>query len=188
MTKSELRKVYADRRLALGEGEVFQLSRQICDLFFASVDLSMIKILHCYLPIENKKEPDTWQIVDRIRREFPHIRLAVPKVTGHDIESYFFEGLHQLNKNEWGIPEPKQGVLVNPQNVSAVLVPLLAFDRSGHRVGYGKGFYDRFLKQCQPQCARIGLSFFEPEDRIEDVSAYDVALTQCITPSGVFNF
>lgn len=188
MTKTELRKVYVARRKALGEGEEFQLSRQICDLFFASTDLSLIKILHCYLPIENKREPDTWLIMDRIRREFPHIRLVIPKVTGNEIENFFFEGLHQLEKNKWGIPEPRQGVPADPQKIDAVVVPLLAYDTNGHRVGYGKGYYDRFLSQCQPSCARIGLSFFEPESHIDDVSPYDIALTRCITPSGVVDF
>jgi 5-formyltetrahydrofolate cyclo-ligase len=69
-----------------------------------------------------------------------------------------------------------------------VFVPLLAYDKSGQRVGYGKGFYDTFLQQCKPNTVKIGLSFFAPEENIEDVSANDVALDYVVTPEGIVRF
>jgi 5-formyltetrahydrofolate cyclo-ligase len=69
-----------------------------------------------------------------------------------------------------------------------VLVPLLALDKSGHRVGYGKGFYDKFLAECRIRCQRIGISLFQPIDMIEDVGEDDITLTHCLTPSGVLKF
>ena len=69
-----------------------------------------------------------------------------------------------------------------------VLVPLLAFDSKGYRVGYGKGFYDRFLKQCRNDCVKIGLSYFEPIDAINDAGEFDVPLDFCITPQKAYVF
>ncbi|MBL7870219.1 MAG: 5-formyltetrahydrofolate cyclo-ligase [Cyclobacteriaceae bacterium] len=188
MKKEELRKIYLAKRKALSESERLNLSRDLCDLFFSSIDLSFIKVIHIYLPIESKQEPDTWLIIDRIRREFPHILLSIPIIQANKIESIYFEGLHQLEKNSWGILEPKQGVPTPIENIDLVIVPLLAFDKSGHRVGYGHGFYDRFLKDCRSDCKKIGLSFFLPEEKIEDSNQFDTPLHIAFTPIKAYSF
>lgn len=188
MTKEALRKIYRAKRNELSESEHLQISRQLSDQFFLTIDLSFIKVVHLYLPIESKKEPDTWLIVERIRREFPHIRLSVPKVKDEVMENIFFEGLHQLEKNSWGISEPRQGVPTPSEKIDLVIVPLLAFDQQGHRVGYGKGFYDRFLKECKPDCQKVGLSMFEPVHEVIESNEYDVTLTLCITPTDEYRF
>jgi len=189
MTKSEIRKTFLPKRMALSDAEHAQLSRQLTDNFFALVDLSFVKVLHTFLPIEKQKEVNTWLIIDRIRREFPHIRVAIPRVNNQtaSIENFFFEGLHQLENNVWGIPEPKQGIFTPTEKIDAVLVPLLAVDKHGNRVGYGRGFYDKFLKTCPAQCKRIGLSFFPPIDQVDDVADYDIPLDLVVTPEEVKN-
>jgi 5-formyltetrahydrofolate cyclo-ligase len=188
MTKEALRKIYRAKRNELSESEFLQMSRQLSDRFFLAIDLSFIKVVHVYLPIESKKEPDTWLIVERIRREFSHIRLSIPKVKGEVMENIFFEGLHQLEKNGWGISEPKQGVPTPSEKIDLVIVPLLAFDKQGHRVGYGKGFYDRFLKECRPDCQKVGLSMFDPENQSIETNEHDVLLSLCITPTKEYKF
>ena len=72
-----------------------------------------------------------------------------------------------------------------PEELDLIFVPLLAYDKKGHRVGYGKGYYDRFLKECKDDCIKIGFSFFEPEDSIEGVNRHDVKLDYCITPERI---
>lgn len=190
MKKAEIRELYSKKRLALSEAEYGQLNFQLYQVFFSQVDLSFIKTLHVFLPIPSKKEVDTWLIIDRIRREFPHIRLVVPKVNPESgaLDNFYFEGLHQLSTNTWGIQEPKQGLPVEPQKIDMVLIPLLAFDKTGHRVGYGKGFYDKFLTTCRPDCIKIGLSLFEATDQINDKNVFDIQLNACITPAGVARF
>jgi 5-formyltetrahydrofolate cyclo-ligase len=188
MTKAEARKEFIQKRQALSEGEFQNLNLQLYNHFFAQVDLSFINCLHVFLPIEGKREPDTWQIIDRIRREFPHIRIIIPRVKDDELENTYFEGYHQLKKNKWGILEPEQGVPAPTEKIDMVLVPLLAFDKVGHRVGYGKGFYDKFLAECRIRCHRVGISLFQPIDMIEDVGEDDITLTHCLTPSGVLKF
>ena len=80
MTKASLRKEYLRKRLSLSEAEYAQLNFQLYQNFFSSLDLSFIKVLHTFLPLQKNKEPDTWIIIDRIRREFPHIRLSLPRI------------------------------------------------------------------------------------------------------------
>ncbi len=190
MNKADLRKIYLQKRQALSEAEYAQLNFQIYQQFFAKIDLSFINVIHIFLPVISKHEPDTWLIIDRLRREFPHIRISIPKTDTRQntLENFYFEGLHQLVTSAWGIQEPKQGIPTEIEKIDLVLVPLLAFDKAGHRVGYGKGFYDRFLKGCRPDCLKAGLSFFEAEEILTDADELDVPLDLCVTPAGIIHF
>ncbi len=189
MTKAELRKAFLTKRNLLTQGECLAFSHHLCENFFAHIDLSFARLVHIYLPIEKNNEPDTRLIIDRIRREFPHVQLAVPRITKTgELENFLFEGFHQLKTSSWGIPEPQEGKPVNPSEIDLVIVPLLASDRNGNRVGYGKGFYDKFLSHCKPTTRRVGLSFFKPVDTITDLHQHDIPLTHLVLPDEVIAF
>lgn len=188
MTKKELRKLFLEKRKGLSEAEWHQLNLALYSVFFSSIDLSFVRILHLFLPLAANREPDTMTILDRVRREFPGVRVVLPRVAGNDLEHIFYEGPHQLELSSWGIPEPKQGVPASLETMDMVLVPLVAFDQHGHRVGYGKGFYDRFLAKVRPDCQRIGLSLFPAVNKITDIDERDTPLTQCVTPEGTIVF
>lgn len=189
MTKAELRKLYLQKRKQLSEPHYQQINLALYHTFFSSIDLSFIKTVHTFLPIREKHEPDTWMIVDRIRREFPHVRLSMPKINAAGImENIYFEGLHQIEKSKWGIEEPRQGVPTPIERIDLVLVPLLCFDAQGNRIGYGKGYYDVLLKACQPHCQKIGISLFDTAEVIDDLEAHDVALDAVLTPTGLLSF
>lgn len=189
MTKAELRKKYLQKRNELSEAEYLHLNRLLCEHFFSSIDLSFLKVVHTFLPMREKKECDTWLIIDRIRREFPHIRISLPKVNvDGEMENIFFEGMHQLEKSTWGIEEPRHGVPTPAEKIDLVLVPLLCFDATGNRVGYGKGYYDTFLASCKPSCQKIGLSFFTIHETIDDLYEQDVPLDSVLTPEGLLTF
>lgn len=189
MTKQQLRKTYLEKRQSLSEAEYGQLNFQLYQNFFSSIDLSFVKVMHVFLAITSKKEVDTWLIIDRIRREFPHIRISIPKVNPakNELENFFFEGLHQLKTNGWGIQEPSQGIPTETEKIDFVLVPLLVFDKQGYRIGYGKGYYDEFLSRCKPSTKKVGISLFPPLDSIP-TEAHDVRMDRCVTPQGVFEF
>lgn len=190
MTKKELRKAYLEKRKEITEPAYLQFNHAITEQFFSHVDLSFIKVVHSFLPITANKEFDTWLIVDRIRREFPHIRLSIPRINKETdlLENFYFEGLHQLESNSWGIQQPKQGIPTEHEKIDLVIVPLLTFDQTGHRVGYGKGYYDRFLSTCRKDCQNMGVSFFPPVEKISDTSGHDFRLTSCITPGKIYSF
>jgi 5-formyltetrahydrofolate cyclo-ligase len=190
MSKQELRKVYLEKRLSLSSQDYANSNGLIVENFFSRVDLLSTKVLHTFLPIERSNEPDTWLIINRVQSVYPHIRISLPRINDEtgELESIFFEGREQLVINKWGIPQPHQGKKTRINEIDMVLVPLLIFDKQGHRVGYGKGYYDKFLSTCRVDCKRIGISLFEPVDRIDDVNDLDVAIQYCVTPSTVYQF
>lgn len=190
MNKSELRRVFLDKRRELSSHDISDKSRQIADHFFAGFTVKQMKMIHCFISIPRFGEIDTSLIYKRVWAEFPGIRIVAPrlnKATG-EIESLHFGPGSQLIESRWGIREPGGDTLVDPAEIDAVLVPLLCYDQSGNRVGYGKGFYDRFLDSCRPDCLKIGLSFFAPVDKIDDVNEFDVPMDRCITPERTYRF
>jgi len=187
--KMTVRKHYLNLRINLSPGEYEQLSVALCTRFFSSIDLSTVKTIHCYLPIVHRKEPNTWHIIDRLNKDFPNIQISLPRMENEQtIVNFYYSGKNQISENKWGIPEPQFGDVTPVSEIDLVIVPLLVFDKKGNRVGYGKGFYDRFLKNCRPDCKKIGFSFFDPLDEISDADTHDVRLDQVITPSRVFRF
>ena len=190
MTKDDLRKQYLEKRHALTEAEYARLNVLLCDTFFHSVDLSMVRVLHTFLPMKKFNEPDTGLIIDGIRRAFPAIQLSIPKVNEQTgtLENYFLEGPDQLVQNKWGLSEPREGVPTPTDKIDMVLVPLLVVDKHGYRVGYGKGYYDRFLSTCRPDCKTLGISFFPPIESISGIEWFDRKLDMAVTPGQLFLF
>ncbi len=188
MTKAELRQVFLAQRQALSDAEVMTRSKALCERLFVSFDFAFQKIVHTFLPIERQREPDTWLAIDRWRREFPQVRIVLPKMQPDGALVHVeFEGLHQLKKNTWGIPEPVHGTELSPAKLDLVLVPLLVADRYGNRLGYGKGYYDRFLAEVNPTCKKVGYSLLHLYEEELPREAWDVQLTHVITPSEVLS-
>lgn len=190
MTKEELRNVYIQKRNELSDSQYQDLNEGLCNEFFKSVDPSVVKILHSFLPIKKNKEPDTMIILKKIEENYPGVRLSLPRVNNakQQLENVFLDASTVLKKNSWGIPEPQDGELTDPKKIDMVLIPMLIFDKNGHRVGYGKGFYDKFLATTRADCKRIGICLFDPVDRIDDVNEFDQILDLCITPGRTFKF
>lgn len=194
MLKATLRRTALARRLALTPAEVAQRSAQLGEQLFQQFPLAQWQWLHLFLPLAKRNEPDTWGIIRRIWAGELPVRLAVPVVQpdGFSLKHYELTPATQLVHNRWGIeePDPATAAEVFPMQLDAVLVPLLAVDEVGQRVGYGGGFYDRFLAQCRPGTAFIGLSLLDepPVAPIIDVLPTDVPLTACLTPGGVWHF
>jgi 5-formyltetrahydrofolate cyclo-ligase len=186
MTKAEIRKNAMLERKGLSEVEVVDYSRRML-LQFSGLDFSDVKTVHVFLPIVEKREPDTFLFIEWLQEAHPEIRILVPRADFDTalMTHHVYSGTADLQKNLYNILEPQKSE-IHTGDIDLVLVPLLAFDRLGYRVGYGKGFYDRFLQPIQTR--KIGLSFFEPVDRIDDVDENDVGLDACITPQGIIEF
>lgn len=189
MIKSELRKLYKEKRNALQPGEVNRLNDLLL-IQFQQLDLPFIYHLHTYLAIEENREVPTDQVMSYLEFRNPDIRICVPKIdfaTG-EMHSYIIDEETDFVKNEYNVVEPLNGELVAPEKMDLIIIPLLAFDERGYRVGYGKGFYDRFLSQCRKDALKIGLSYFEATAVIEDVQQFDLPLTHCVTPHRIYEF
>lgn len=189
MTKSELRKKYLERRSRLSVVEAAAMSGEIAERFFAEVDLAGVRNMHTFIRLRKFNEIDTSNIYFRLWRDHPNVQTFAPRMnaaTG-ELESVRFEAETDFSENGWGIREPV-GDAADPAELDLVIVPLLCFDTRGHRVGYGKGFYDRFLARCRPDCQKVGVSYFPPELEIADITENDIPLDACVTPSGLFRF
>jgi 5-formyltetrahydrofolate cyclo-ligase len=190
MTKSELRKSFLAKRQSITSFERDVASAEIVANFFNSFDFSKIKILHCFISIQRLGEVNTRPIFERVWSDFPAIDTVVPRVNHEteELESLFYRPDTELIHNRWQIGEPGHEDKVEPGEIDIVLVPLLCFDLGGHRVGYGKGYYDRFLARCRSDCQKVGLSMFPPIEQIPDARESDVRLDACVTPTDIFTF
>ena len=186
MTKAEIRKVESARRKKLSLEEVIHLSEKLLHQF-TLLDFRTIHTLHIFLPIEEKNEPDTFMLIRWLAEKHPQIRIIVPKAdfTTSLMTHHPYRGEEDLQKNLFNILEP----LLDEQylgKIDMVLVPLLAFDQRGYRVGYGKGFYDRFLEGLD--ALKVGVSLFESVDTIADIHENDQHLDLCLTPGKIIYF
>ncbi|MGK6352483.1 5-formyltetrahydrofolate cyclo-ligase [Parapedobacter sp. DT-150] len=188
-TKHELRKLYREKRITLLPDQFQRLNEQLLTQL-QEVDFGPFSTIHLFLPIEGNREPDTHAIADWLRQRYPHVRLVLSRSdkATYRMQHVVWDEDTKLSNNHWGIPEPEGGVSVLPEELDIVFVPLLAFDIHGNRVGYGKGFYDRFLSACRPDVLKVGLSLFEPTGTILDADQYDVPLSMCITPHSIWRF
>ena len=188
MRKKEARTLYLAKRLALGDEERASRSENMLAQFRTRI-FPPLKYIHVYQPILAKKEIDTQPFVRHLEALFPGLILVVPRVSGADsLEHLIWEAGTYFAPGAWGIPEPLEGVTVLPERIDLVIVPLLAFDLQGFRVGYGKGLYDRFLQACRPDVIKVGLSFFEPLPLLEDRADFDVPLSIGVTPTQLYEF
>ena len=186
MLKAEIRKQALKQRLLLSDTEYSQLNESLLDQF-KMLDFSQIKTLHLFLPIAEKKEPNTFLLIEWLAKNHPEIKIIIPKA---DFETtlmvnYEYLGEHDLKKNLYNILEPQIGTPYEGE-IDAVIIPLLAFDGQGYRTGYGKGFYDRFLQNINAQ--KIGLSLYPAIEKIDDVNEHDIQLDFCITPTATIKF
>lgn len=189
MTKKELRNIYKHKRTLLGEAETDKM-QDLVMIQFQQLPLPFLHYMHTYLPMDIQKEVDTYPVMEFLKFSNPGLNIVVPKTDPEDnsMTHYLYDEHTVLVKNRYHIMEPAGGNQVASSNIDLVLVPLLAFDERGNRVGYGKGFYDRFLAQCRKDVIKVGLSFFEAEPLIEDTDEFDIPLTYCVTPQKVYEF
>ncbi len=190
MTKSDLRKLFLEKRASLASGDRTTASEQIAERFFDSVGISAAVTLHTFIRIGKFNEIDTSIIYHKIWRDHPDIMTVAPRaeLTIGDLVGVAFDREADWSENAWGISEPVGGQVIEPSQLDVVLVPLLCFDEQGYRVGYGKGMYDRFLARCRPDCIKVGLSYFPPVEAIDDIGEYDDKLDMCITPGEVYSW
>lgn len=189
MNKTELRKSVLQKRAKLSEKQADDMLSKVIG-HFSEFDLSSIKIVHVYLPIKRKHEMDTFKVIDFLRAHKPSLLIVVPRSNFNslEIENVVYDEHTILEENEYGILEPMNGEVIAADKIDLVICPLLAFDKRGYRVGYGKGFYDRFLANCRFDVVKIGLSYFEPEEKIEDIDDTDVSLDYVISSSRIWKF
>lgn len=186
MTKTELRHHFRGKRSKLSFQDLEDKSLQIANRVLR-LDIWSKNYFHLYLSITKHKEINTEYLLQILQGKDKHVIVSKSDFKSKSLMHFLLTDTTALQLNAYGIPEPAEGIEVPVEKLDVVFVPLLAFDKQGNRVGYGQGFYDRFLKQCRPDTIKVGLSFFEPVERIE-TDENDVGLDMAVTPDRIFNF
>lgn len=187
MLKKELRQKYKTLRSQLSGEDLEEMSLAIANKVL-TLSIWEKNYFHIFLSITEHKEVNTEYILHLLSGKDKEIIISKSDFETREMTHFLLTDNTKIKKNQYNIPEPVDGIEVPSNKIDVVFVPLLAFDKTGHRAGYGKGFYDKFLKKCKPETIKIGLSFFEAEEQIEDVFENDVKLDYCVTPNGVYKF
>lgn len=189
MTKKELRNIYRQKRLAISAKEKMKLDDLLL-IKFQQLFFNEVQCVFTYWPKEDTHEPNTHLITNYLRHMIPALQIAYPvcDVTTGNMQAILINEETDYYTNSLGITEPKEGQVLDPQIIDLAFVPLMIYDAAGYRVGYGKGFYDKYLTQCREDIIKTGLSYFDPVDKIDDKNAFDIPLNYCVTPEKIYEF
>lgn len=185
MNKKDLRKYYKQLRRSFTSQEIDDLSKQMLD-FFHDSNFSKLNNFHVFISIEKLFEVNTNYFIEYFWEN--NKQVIVPKMQGEDLMHCSCNSNTILEKNSWGINEPKECLNFPIKDIELVLVPMLICDFKGNRVGYGGGFYDKFLAECRDDIIKLGINFFEPIS--EEIPTYktDIPLDYLLTPNGIIDF
>lgn len=184
--KDQLREKYKAKRKQMTEDQIGEKSRQIVNQLL-QLPIWDHSNYHLFLPIHKQKEVNTAFLMTALQGHDKNVILSSSNFSTGEMNHFLLTDDTLIKENKLGIPEPQGGFAVKPEQIDVVFVPLLAFDQAGNRIGYGKGFYDRFLKSCRKNVLKIGLSFFEAEATIP-AAPHDIKLDICQTPHQTYQF
>ncbi|MDY4507434.1 MAG: 5-formyltetrahydrofolate cyclo-ligase [Candidatus Faecousia sp.] len=154
MDKKELRRSIRERKRAMTEEEIVSRSEKLGVLFAQSEAYKNAKTIYGYLPYN--QEVRTVPMLEQALKDGK--KVAVPKVYGDEMKFLYLDDLTKVSKGYAGIPEPIADGPVADDETALVLMPGLAFDPQGHRIGYGGGFYDKFLA-AEPNHPTLALCY-----------------------------
>ena len=186
MQKGDLRKLYLQKRKGISANKASKFHEGIYTNFehFLRKD---IKVVHIYLPIANKAEIDTWPIIQYLWSK--NTKVIVPKMEPNSmLSSWILTPDTKMSVNKWKVPEPVDAEPAANNTIDMVILPLLVCDKLGNRIGYGMGYYDRFLASVKQKLMKVGLSYFSPIDIISNPDPWDIPLDYCISPDEVIKF
>ncbi|MCY7422169.1 MAG: 5-formyltetrahydrofolate cyclo-ligase [Chitinophagaceae bacterium] len=190
MTKKQCRQAYKQKRMELTPHQILRMHDLLLIQFQRLSFDDNAEYLLSYYPMADRAEIEPHLFGKSIQLSLPDLKIAYPVINYEDstLQAHLVTETTVLMNNEYNIPEPVNGQEIDASILDIVFVPLLAFDRQGFRVGYGKGFYDRFLAQCRQDVIAIGFSYFDPVDNIDDANQFDIPLNYCITPQELYEF
>jgi 5-formyltetrahydrofolate cyclo-ligase len=188
MDKEELRITYKSLRKKLSQEEVTILSEKITTSFLGFLlQQPKVRHIHIFFSIKRFNEIDTFPLFYELKRL--GYNLYTSEVNGHKdaLNTLHLGDISGFELSSWGIPKPIGAKLTEPKPIQMVLIPLLAYDEKGNRLGYGKGYYDKFLATLESTVLKVGLSFFPPERQIP-ADLHDIGLDICVTPDQIHHF
>ena len=181
MKKQELREIYKQKRKDLTEDKIQAFQDNIYQQIY-NLDISEVENVHLFLSMPKFKEIDTLPLITYFRGKNKRIVVSKCNFKDNILSHFYLEEDTALALNKFGVLEPVDAELVEENKLDLIFIPMLISDNKKYRVGYGKGFYDRFLSKCRKDAKRIGLNFFTPITEIENTNEFDIPLHQVIYP------
>ena len=187
-TKTELRQAYRQLRKQLSGDELNDLSQKIAKQVGNWLEgQESLMQFHLFFPIAKFNEVNTFYLQQLLEQRGKTLYTSQVNREEDRLDTLLLPAEAAFFLDEWGIPVPQESLRVPTTKIQVVFVPLLAYDSSGHRLGFGKGFYDRFLSSLDQSVIKVGLSFFPAEEAIP-TEPHDVPLDYCITPEQILKF
>ena len=188
LKKDIIRKDYAKKRQELSSLQFQEASSQLIQNTIELIKKNHPECIHCFLPIQSKDEINTAMIIQYCWENNIHVVVPVSNFDDGTLKTAEFKPYTKTKLTKHNIPEPIDPVWTKNDAIDLVITPLLAFDLKGYRVGYGKGFYDRFFASLSRETKKVGISLFGPCEAIKNINEHDIPLTHCVTPNKVFTF
>ena len=177
--KKNLRDELLERRKALSEERYRQLSAQIVNSLRTQPEFREATSVHCYISMNDRQEVDTHELVRNMLSMGKGVVVPVTNFSEGTLRHFRLHSFGDLEPNKWGVLEPNEGEEVSPDELEVVIVPMVGGDEQCNRIGYGKGFYDRFLEKVS--CPKIGLTFDRNVIEEIPVEHFDVPMDKIIT-------
>lgn len=184
MNKSQLRALYKSKRNQLSEVEIQKFSQKILQNL-KSMAIWEKSVFHVFVPIVQNHEVNTFPIIEYLHENGKTV--LVPKVEGDKMHSCLIDVDTEWTVGKFHVPEPLD-CQISDLPIDVILMPMLVCDLSGNRIGYGGGYYDRFLGDIKYPILKLGLSFFSPIDQKFEIFTQDVPLDYCVTPEEIVSF
>ncbi len=184
-TKAELRTIYKEKRRQLEAGQRRHLSRKVVKNALLYLDgQPQVQHIHVFLPIKRLHEINTFPLINALVQQNKNIYTSVSDHDKQEMQTIKLSVSQHFIEDKYGIPVPAAWQKGEDALIQLIFMPLLAYDLNGHRLGYGKGFYDRFLAAFPKEVVKAGLSFFAPEIEIP-AEPHDIPLDICINPEEI---
>lgn len=180
--KTQLRKEILRRRKLLSPALVHELSLALQNRFLNWLHNDQRSIIHCFLPIDRNREVNTWPLISALSELGRQVVITRTNFDTETMDHFLYDRHVKFEEDQFKIPTPVNAQAADLKTVEVVLVPLLAADKFGGRIGYGKGYYDRLIREMTAEVIKIGLNLGPCFDKFSFLEPHDQKLDYCITP------
>ncbi|MCT4579848.1 MAG: 5-formyltetrahydrofolate cyclo-ligase [Flavobacteriales bacterium] len=187
MDKKTIRAHFKAQRKQLNPLTTKRLSKEIFKLLISDFELKN-RVIHTFFSAKSLKEIEMSPINEFLFLNAKKVATSITQFTPLSLTHSEVNKTTSFTLDRYNIPIPKEVIPIEINEIDVVLIPLLAFDQNGNRLGYGKGLYDSFLKDCRSDCLKIGLSFFDVFSSEIPSEQHDIKLDYCITPYKIYAF
>lgn len=185
--KDLLRKVAIEKRKTLSFNFIQKSSKTITEKLLSNFDFSN-KRIHLFYPIKTKQEIYTWFIHKQLINQNCKFYTSVHNTQKNSWDCIQFDPNINFKETTFKVPVPAKYINSSYSQIDMIIIPLLAFDKDGNRIGYGKGIYDKIISNLKPNCIKIGVSFFENQNETIHSQIHDKKLDYCQTTNKLYKF